>query len=92
MIARDSTTNLLGLLDARTMVIEPDGVADRLPEAPGIEASWRDDGALAVSYRSRATTADAVLEAVRAADIRIRDVRTEQSDLEDVFLALTGSS
>jgi ABC-2 type transport system ATP-binding protein len=30
-----------------------------------------------------------VLEAVRAAGIRIRDLRIEQADLQDVFLDLT---
>ena len=37
------------------------------------------------------TATAAVLEAVRAAGISIRDVKTEEADLEDVFLALTKS-
>jgi ABC-2 type transport system ATP-binding protein len=32
-----------------------------------------------------------VLEAVRNAGIHIRDVKTEQADLQDVFLELTRS-
>ena len=92
MVARDSTANLLGRLDGKCMVIQPDSPTEVLPQAEGIEASRRPDGAIALSYRSHATTAEQVLNAVRAAGISIRDVRTEQADLEDVFLSLTGSN
>ena len=92
LVAQDSTANLLGRLDGKCMVIQPDRPADTLPQAAGVEASLRPDGAIALSYRSQITTAEEVLNAVRAAGISIRDVRTEQADLEDVFLALTGSN
>ncbi len=91
VVARDSTARLLARLDAKTMVIEPDGPVDRLPEGAGIEAVRRADGSIAVSYRRGQTRAEAVLDAVRAAGITIRDVRTEEPDLQDVFLSLTAS-
>ncbi|SMC54163.1 ATP-binding cassette domain-containing protein [Primorskyibacter flagellatus] len=91
VVARDSTDNLLNHLDARTMIIQPDGDAAQLPQAPGVEVVRREDGALALNYRSGQIAADDVLQAVRDAGIRIRDVRTEQADLEDVFLELTRS-
>ncbi|MFC3613297.1 ABC transporter ATP-binding protein [Lutimaribacter marinistellae] len=91
VVAQDSTENLLGRLDGRAMVIHPDGAADADPVGKGITCHRRDDGALVLQYRSSETTAEAVLEAVRAAGIRIRDVKTEEADLEDVFLALTSS-
>lgn len=91
LITRDSTANLLGQLDSKTMVIDPVSTPDRLPEGPGIEVTKRTDGTLALSYHAADTTAEEVLAAVRAAGIAIRDVKTEQADLEDVFLALTTS-
>ncbi|MAC82047.1 MAG: multidrug ABC transporter ATP-binding protein [Rhodobacteraceae bacterium] len=91
VVARDSTANLLGRLDGKCMVIQPDSPTSILPDAPGIDAALRPDGSIALSYRARATTAEEVLTAVHAAGISIRDVRTEQADLEDVFLSLTGS-
>ena len=91
VIARDSTGRLLGRLDGRSMIITPESPARDLPAAPGLEASHREDGDIAITYRSGETSAEAVLEAVHAAGIRIRDVRTEQADLEDVFLDLTRS-
>ena len=91
LVARDSTTNLLSRLDTKCMVIQPDDEPKTLPEAPGIEVETRPDGSLALSYQSRETSAEAVLEAVHSAGIRIRDVKTEQADLQDVFLELTRS-
>lgn len=92
VVARDRTRNLLGQIDTRTMVIEPEEEPHRLPEAEGLEVERRDDGAIGVTYHAGTTSAERVLDAVRGADIRIRDVRTEQADLEDVFLALTRGS
>jgi len=91
IVARDSTRNLLGQLDAKTMIIEPAEKPTRLPKGEGISVEARADGTLALAYSGGATSADQVLEAVRAAGIRIRDVRTEQADLQDVFLSLTGT-
>ncbi|SMX33625.1 ABC transporter ATP-binding protein [Maliponia aquimaris] len=91
VVTQDSTANLLGRLDARTMVILPDTAPDHLPEAPGIEATMRSDGSLSLTYRATQTSAEQVLDAVRASGIRIRELRTEEPDLEDVFLALTRS-
>ncbi|MCT4559033.1 MAG: ABC transporter ATP-binding protein [Pelagimonas sp.] len=90
-VAQDSTANLLGQLDAKTMIISPESPVATLPAAPGITAHAREDGSIALSYHAKETNAEAVLASVRAADIQIRDVRTEQADLEDVFLALTSS-
>jgi ABC-2 type transport system ATP-binding protein len=89
LVARDTTGALLDRLDAKTMVIRPDAPVTVLPEGDGLEVEARDDGTLAITYQSGRTPAERVLEAVHAAGIRISDVRTEQADLEDVFLDLT---
>ena len=92
LVARDTTGNLLGRLDAKTLVIRPDAPVTHLPQAEGIEVETRPHGELAITYQSGRTSAEQVLEAVRGAGIRISDVRTEQADLEDVFLDLTRST
>lgn len=92
VVARDSKASLLGRLDAKTMVVQPAEPAAALPQGEGIEASLREDGAVVLRYRSRTTSAEEVLAAVRAAGISIRDVKTEEADLEDVFLSLTKSA
>jgi ABC-2 type transport system ATP-binding protein len=91
LVARDSTANLLGSIDAKTIVVQPDQPPAALPQAEGVEVTTREDGSIALSYRGSVTSAEQVLSAVHAAGIRIRDVKTEQADLEDVFLELTRS-
>lgn len=91
VVARDSTASLLGRLDAKAMVVHPAAPVEQLPQGDGIEASLREDGAVMLRYRSQSTSAEDVLASVRAAGISIRDVKTEEADLEDVFLSLTKS-
>ncbi|MEN8893049.1 ABC transporter ATP-binding protein [Planktotalea arctica] len=91
VVARDSTAHLLGSIDRKTMIIEPDAPTGVFAAPRGIDVSVDPKGALRLSYRASETSADAVLEAVRGAGITIRDVRTEQADLEEVFLELTRS-
>ena len=91
VVARDSTANLLGSLDAKTLVIHPSDPIGDLPDVPGARVNLRSDGALELSYRRSETPAEALLDAVRAAGISIRDIRSDEPDLEDVFLSLTGS-
>ena len=91
VIANDTTSNLLGQLDSKTMVITPDGTAD-LPTLPDtIQGSKRGNGTLAFTYKTSQTRADDVLKLLQSADISIKDMRTEDPDLEDVFLDLTRS-
>ena len=89
LIVRDSTKNLLGRLDHKTLVITParDSTLPALPDS--ITGAKRDNGQLAFTYQSSITSANAVLDLIRDAKIEIKDITTEQSDLEDVFLALT---
>lgn len=91
VVARDSTANLLGSLDAKTLVIHPSDPIGDLPDVPGARVNLRSDGALELSYRRSETPAESLLDAVRAAGISIRDIRSDEPDLEDVFLSLTGS-
>ncbi|KAE9632307.1 ABC transporter ATP-binding protein [Parasedimentitalea maritima] len=91
VVVRDSTANLLGRLDAKAMVVHPDSPVSALPDAEGIAAELRGDGAVVLRYHTNSTSAEQVLAAVRSAGITIRDVKTEEADLEDVFLSLTSS-
>ncbi|MBR9842878.1 MAG: ABC transporter ATP-binding protein [Rhodobacteraceae bacterium] len=91
LVARDSTANLLGRLDTRTLVIDPVAPLAVLPNLDGIIAETRADGTLALTYHAEERDAGDVLEALRTAGLRIRDIRTEQADLEDVFLDLTAT-
>lgn len=92
VIVRDRTEALVGRMDGKTLVISPEGEAPAQIALPqGVALERRRDGRLAFSYKRRNTSASAVLDAVRAAGITIRDVATEEPHLEDVFVALTTS-
>ena len=90
LVVRDTTANLLGQMDRKALVIEPEGPP---PEAialpPGVSMEARPGGRIAFGYHRSETSAEAVLDALRAAGITIRDVASEQPRLEDVFVALT---
>jgi ABC-2 type transport system ATP-binding protein len=89
VIANDTTANLLGQLDAKTMVITPDTPANLRMLPADIDGQKRPNGNLAFTYKTSVTRADQVLSLVYNAGITIKDVRTEDPDLEDVFLNLT---
>lgn len=89
LIARDSTANLLGQVTAKTLIITPETIPGSLPQGAGITVEQRRDGTLAFGYNSAKTSAEQVLDLVREAGMSIRDVRSEQADLEEVFLSLT---
>ena len=93
VIVRDQTAALLARMDGKTLVVEPESAlpATGITLPDGVTMDQRRDGALALTYRRSATSAEAVLDAVRAAGISIRDVATEQPNLEDVFVSLTTS-
>jgi ABC-2 type transport system ATP-binding protein len=92
-IAQDKTSVLLSRLDAKTLVITPEGDnVPSLPQIDGVELRRRDDGALCFSYRRGQVAVDGILDAVRNAGVRIRDVATQEPDLEDVFVALTSGA
>jgi ABC-2 type transport system ATP-binding protein len=91
VIIRDSTANLLGRLDSKTLVITPETEAN-LPVLPDtITGHKHANGTLAFTYQSGVTPADQILSIVRDAGITIKDVKTEEAHLEDVFLSLTSS-
>ena len=93
LIVRDTTANLLSTLDRKTLVVTPGQPTATPPAMPeGVSAEARTDGTLAFTYPASRISADRVLDALRAANIAIRDVTSEQPDLEEVFLNLTRAS
>ncbi|HCR67195.1 MAG TPA: multidrug ABC transporter ATP-binding protein, partial [Oceanicaulis sp.] len=90
VVACEPKADLLKRLDSKTLVIEPVEPLAAIPA--GFEAQdaiIRPDGSLAITYKfGEASVAD-MIETYRASGARIADLRTEEPDLEDVFLALT---
>ena len=90
VLVRDSTRHLIDQMDSKTLLIQPDmPPPDDLALPPGVTLERRAGGQLAFGYATTRTSPDDILAALREAGIRIRDVATEQPNLEDVFLDLT---
>ncbi|MFD1882013.1 ABC transporter ATP-binding protein [Paracoccus pacificus] len=89
VIARESTSGLLGRADTKTLVIDTGGPGP-VPDLPdGAQGMRRDNGLLAINYRPSALRTDQLIDALRAAGQPLLDVTTEEPDLEDVFVSLT---
>jgi ABC-2 type transport system ATP-binding protein len=91
VVVRDRTDALLGRLDAKTLLLHLETVPAALDLPEGAALEHRPDGRLAITYPRGTVTAGDVLAAVGRTGARILDVSTEEADLEDVFLSLTGS-
>jgi ABC-2 type transport system ATP-binding protein len=90
LVIRDTTQALLGRMDGKTLVVEPEGPAPAdFPLPEGVTLERRANGRLAFTYHRKAVGAESVLDAIRAAGISIRDVASEQPGLEEVFVSLT---
>ncbi|MDU8943909.1 ABC transporter ATP-binding protein [Ovoidimarina sediminis] len=92
VVARDTTAALLSRIDSRTLVILPETGTDAeidLPES--VRQERRRDGSIALTYARHDVTPGELLDHVRAAGVTIRELATEEPDLEDVFLELTRS-
>ena len=89
MVACEPTTQLLRRLDSRTVVVTPEAPLAAPPALPPFETRLRANGDLAVIFKTATSGVEEVIAAVRAAGVAIKDLRTEEPDLEDVFVSLT---
>ncbi len=89
LLIRDRTSDVISRIDRKTLVITPENPTVKLNLPETVEAEHRADGTIALSYRMSEVPAGSVLQAVGTAGLGIRDIRTEEPDLEEAFLALT---
>jgi ABC-2 type transport system ATP-binding protein len=90
VVACESKDQLLKRLNTKTLVIEPGEPLSAVPAGfEHADAVIRKDGALAITYKVGQASVARLIETYHASGGRIADLRTEEPDLEDVFLALT---
>ncbi|WP_312166402.1 ABC transporter ATP-binding protein [Phenylobacterium sp.] len=89
VVACEPTSSLLRRLDTRNVVVTPEEPLLIAPDLPGFETRPRAGGAFQVTYRTGHSSVEQVLAAVRATGLHIKDIATEDPDLEDVFVSLT---
>ncbi len=94
VVADGTTSDLLKVLDFKTLRITPLEGLTEVPEAlrslgEQVQISCEPDGSLQVDYPAGSVKVSEVLQAISLAGIEIKDVATRESALEDVFLHLT---
>ncbi len=90
LVACDRTEALIHRLDRKTVTIALDEGLNAVPEALArFDAELLPMRRLAIRYRPSRTDIGEILAAVNGAGLTITDLTTEESDLEDIFLALT---
>ncbi|MDP6388549.1 MAG: ABC transporter ATP-binding protein [Alphaproteobacteria bacterium] len=92
VVACDETDALLRRIDNKTMHV----TLARPPDDPpallaGHAVEFEAPNRLTVRYRPSATHAGEILDELRGAGLDIVELTTEETDLEDIFLQLTGA-
>ncbi len=91
--ANESKSSLLSRLDKRKLVITPTEQIKTVPTSlSNLDAEISDEGNFVISYRAGTDSISGLLNRFKEAGFSIDDLRTEEPDLEDVFMALTYSS
>jgi ABC-2 type transport system ATP-binding protein len=89
VVACEPTSQLLRRLDTRTVVVTPEIPLAEAPKIANFDARLRANGDLAVIFKTAEAGVEQVVADVRAAGVTVKDLRTEEPDLEDVFVSLT---
>ncbi|MFC7290664.1 ABC transporter ATP-binding protein [Hirschia litorea] len=90
VIACEGTETLLSRMDRKKLIVQPEEAISNIPESiKGLNIERRIDGALVVTYRANETRVMDLLNQIRESGVRIKDLATEEADLEDVFVSMT---
>lgn len=87
--ANEEKDVMLSRLDQRTLVITPTTNITAVPDALSDLNATVEDGRIRIAYRVGKDSISGMLNQVKAAGFSIADLKTEEPDLEDVFMALT---
>ena len=91
-MANESKDSLLDRMDKRILVITPMEELSQVPESLSDLDAVVEDGNLVITYQKGTDSVTGLMNRVKDAGLSIDDLRTDQPDLEDVFLQLTYGS
>ena len=90
VIARDSKVKLMQGLDSKQLTVKlKNPVATLPPLLAAMGATINAEGDVVIGYRPSQANMEEILNAFRASSLCIRDVATQEADLEDIFRHLT---
>ncbi len=92
IISNDSKANIMKVIDRKKLIVSTKSALKEVPEElEKFSANITDDGRLEINYRSLEVSVGEILQALANAKIEIRDLSTEEPDLEEIFRHLTKS-
>ncbi len=92
IITNEDTETLLSRIDGKEIRFRLDRPMEDVAAAlPGLCATKTGQRSVIIRYNPSEQEVGAMIEAIQKADHTIVDISTDESDLEDVFLQLTGS-
>ena len=89
VVACEPTEKLVSSFDTKTLIVAPETALEALPTLDGFAIEKRDGERLAIAYQPSRGEVTTILSQLNAQGINVRDLSTEEPDLEDVFLDLT---
>jgi len=90
IISNDSKKNIMKVIDRKKLIVVPSQALKEIPKGlEKLNTGIAEDGSLEISYRSTETSIADILRSLTKAKIEIRDLSTEEPDLEEVFRHLT---
>ncbi|WP_366658117.1 ABC transporter ATP-binding protein [Fodinicurvata sp. EGI_FJ10296] len=90
VVANDTTGNLLARLDNKTITIHLTDTLDAVPAGlADFQAELSAPDRLVIRYQPSQTRLGDILNAMHDSGVRVTDLTTEETDLEDIFLQLT---
>ncbi|MEO1014657.1 MAG: ABC transporter ATP-binding protein [Pseudomonadota bacterium] len=89
VVACEPTEKLLASLDKKVLRITPAEPLAAAPDLAPFEAELTEDGVIAVPYKPSEGRVRDILDRLAIAGVAVKDLTTDEPDLEDVFLDLT---
>jgi ABC-2 type transport system ATP-binding protein len=92
LVALDDTKVMLGRLDSKILAVIVDRPLAAVPASlAGFAVVLTAPQRLVFRYKPSRTKVSEILAGLQAADLTVNDLSTEEADLEDIFLRLTGA-
>ena len=93
LVTSQRTEDLLHSLDTKELIVTIDSPLDKLPnELTKFNVELIKNNKLVFRVTPTKVPVESVINAVRAADLKIIDLSTKESDLEDIFLLMTSNN
>ncbi|HBH25996.1 MAG TPA: multidrug ABC transporter ATP-binding protein [Rhodospirillaceae bacterium] len=90
LVACEATEDLLARVQAKSVTVRLDREVEAAPTVPGFTLERTGARSLAARYNPQEAPLGALLEALSRAGYAVVDISTRASELEEVFLQLTG--